>query len=93
MAAPVEISRRDARRIALAAQGFCTSFGDWLPDVNAVGAPLLSVDGEHLYGLNAGGPSFLVLPDILLEKLGPRLAGITRELSGPRLMQRLGRSG
>jgi DNA-binding IclR family transcriptional regulator len=74
----------------LAAQGFCTSFGDWLPDVNAVGAPLLSVDGEHLYGLNAGGPSFLVPPEILLEKLGPRLARITRELSGPQLRHRAG---
>lgn len=72
----------------LAEYGFCTSFGDWLGDVNAVGAPLLSVDGEHLYGLNAGGPSFLVPPEILLEKLGPRLARITRELSGPRLAQR-----
>jgi DNA-binding IclR family transcriptional regulator len=69
----------------LAAQGFCTSFGDWLPDVNAVAAPLFSLDGEHLYGLNAGGPSFLVPPEILLERLGPRLARISRELSGPRL--------
>lgn len=82
---------RGIRRAAdeLAAQGFCTSFGDWLPDVNAVGAPLLSVDGEHLYGLNAGGPSFLVPPEILLEKLGPRLAEITRELSGPQLGRRI----
>ncbi len=74
----------------LARQGFCTSFGDWLADVNAVGAPILSVDGDHLYGLNAGGPSFLVPPEILLERLGPRLAEITRELSGPRLGQRSG---
>lgn len=44
----------------LAAQGFCTSFGDWLLDVNTVAAPLLSLDGEHLHGLNAGEPSFLV---------------------------------
>ncbi|HUF86798.1 MAG TPA: IclR family transcriptional regulator [Thermohalobaculum sp.] len=74
----------------LAERGFCASFGDWLPDVNAVGAPLLSVDGEHLYGLNAGGPAFLVPPEILVEQLGPRLARITRELSGPRLGQRDG---
>lgn len=74
----------------VAEHGFCTSFGDWLPDVNAVGAPLLSVDGEHLYGMNAGGPSFLVPPEALVEELGPRLAEITRELSGPRLGQRGG---
>jgi len=72
----------------LAGQGFCTSFGDWLPDVNAVAAPIVSLDGEHLYGLNAGGPSFVVPESLLMETIGPRLARIARDLSGPRLRGR-----
>ena len=63
--------------------GFCTSFGDWLPDVNAVAAPVASLDGEHLYSLNVGGPSFLVPKEVLCEELGPKLANIARSLSAP----------
>ena len=66
-----------------ARMGFCTSFGDWVKDVNAVGAPVLSLDGEHLYGLNIGGPSFLVSKEMLLEELGPLLAEAARNLSAP----------
>lgn len=67
----------------LEAQGFCTSFGDWRSDVNAVGAPVLSLDGEHLYGLNCGGPSFTVSTGLLMEDLGPRLAKMAAWLSAP----------
>lgn len=72
----------------IAEHGFCTSFGDWLPDVNAVAAPLVSLDGEHLYGINAGGPSFIVSREVLMNELGPRLARIARDLSGPSLTHR-----
>ena len=67
----------------LRTRGFCVSFGDWLPDVNAVAAPIASLDGERLYSLNIGGPSFLVPKELLLEELGPRLAEIARTLSAP----------
>lgn len=67
----------------LETQGFCTSFGDWRSDVNAVGVPLFSLDGEHLYGLNCGGPSFTVTPKQLMEDLGPRLVQIAKTLSVP----------
>lgn len=73
-----------------AVRGFCSSFGDWLPDVNAVAAPVVSLDGEHLYGVNVGGPSFVVPKDLLLEELGPKLAAIARDVSGPRLKSRGG---
>lgn len=68
--------------------GFCTSFGDWLPDVNAVAAPIVSLNGEHLYGLNVGGPSFIVSKELLQEDLGPKLAKIARNVSGPRMKHR-----
>jgi DNA-binding IclR family transcriptional regulator len=74
--------------VEVADKGFCTSFGDWLPDVNAVAAPVVSLNGEHLYGLNVGGPSFIVSRELLMEELGPKLAKIARDLSGPRLKHR-----
>ncbi|MFC3616546.1 IclR family transcriptional regulator [Lutimaribacter marinistellae] len=41
-------------------QGFCTSYGDWRRDVNAVAVPVRSLNGSRIWGLNAGGPSFHV---------------------------------
>lgn len=67
----------------IAAKGFCTSFGGWIPDVNAVAAPVVSNDGENVYALNVGGPSFMVTQDLLTEDLGPRLAEIARMLAVP----------
>lgn len=77
----------------LAKHGFCTSFGDWIKDVNAVGAPIVSLDGEHLYGINIGGPSFLVSRELLMEELGPKLAEIARSLSAPIDALRIGGRG
>ncbi len=67
----------------LAKYGFCTSFGSWIKDVNAAGAPIVSLDGEHLYAINIGGPSFLVSRDTIMEELGPKIAEIAKSLSAP----------
>ncbi|MEM8840284.1 MAG: IclR family transcriptional regulator [Pseudomonadota bacterium] len=72
----------DARR-SIAERGFCTSFGDWLPDVNAVAAPVRSLDGGDVYSINAGGPSFLVSDTLLCDEIGPRLAEIAQVLGAP----------
>lgn len=69
-----------ARR-EIAERGFCTSFGDWRRDVHAVGVPLRSIDGEQLYGLNCGGPSFTLPPERLTDDLGPRLVRVAEALS------------
>lgn len=63
----------------LAARGFCTSFGDWQHDVNAVGAPVRTADG--LFAINIGGPAFKLPRDRLCDELGPALAAAARELS------------
>ncbi|MCR9256740.1 MAG: IclR family transcriptional regulator [Alphaproteobacteria bacterium] len=65
-------------------QGFCTSFGDWIPDVNAVAAPVLSLDGDDLYAINVGGPSFMVSKERLTDDLGPRLAKVAALLGAPK---------
>ena len=67
-------------------QGFCTSFGDWRKDVNAVGVPVASLDGERLFGLICGGPSFTLSTETLMQDLGPRLVEIAERLSAPRLV-------
>jgi len=74
----------DRAREEIAERGFCASFGDWIPDVNAVAAPILSLDGDALYAMNVGGPSFMVPPERLTQELGPRLAEIAARLGAPR---------
>jgi len=64
-------------------QGFCTSFGDWRPDVNAIGVPVPSLNRERVFGLICGGPSFTASAEFLSEKVGPRLVQIARDLSSP----------
>ncbi|KRW97545.1 IclR family transcriptional regulator [Paracoccus sp. MKU1] len=61
--------------------GYCTSFGAWKPEINAIAAPLLSVDGTTVYGVNVGGPSFLVSPEELHEHYGPRLIDVVASFS------------
>lgn len=41
-------------------KGFCSSYGDWRPDVNGIAVPIFSPNGAVVYGLNVGGPSFHV---------------------------------
>lgn len=62
--------------------GYCTSFGAWKPEINAIAAPIRSLDGTSVYGLNIGGPSFLVSPEELHEQYGYRLLQAVKELGG-----------
>lgn len=61
--------------------GFCTSFGEWLPEVNGIAAPVYSLNGDRVYGINVGGPSFMVEPGELIDAYGPRILDATRRLS------------
>ncbi|TMV08564.1 IclR family transcriptional regulator [Ruegeria sediminis] len=46
-------------------RGFCTGYGLWREDVNAIAAPVHSLDEGRVFGLNVGGPSFHVKPEQL----------------------------
>jgi DNA-binding IclR family transcriptional regulator len=70
----------------LAEKGYVTSFGDWKPEINGIAAPILSPDGERIFAMNVGGPSFLISPQDLIEKIGPKLAMAARDLSLTRPM-------
>lgn len=52
--------------------GFCTSFGEWHPDINALGFPLCGPQGE-LYSVSVGGPAYKLTKSLLLDKVAPRL--------------------
>jgi len=40
--------------------GYCSSWGEWRPDVNGIAVPVHSLGGSRVFGLNVGGPSFHV---------------------------------
>lgn len=54
-------------------KGYCSGFGDWREDVNGIAVPLVSIEGNRVFGLNVGGPSFHVLPDELHRHYAERL--------------------
>jgi len=61
--------------------GFCTSFGGWRKEVNGIAVPVWSLNGDRLYGMNVGGPSFLVSPEVLIDKYGENLITAGKALS------------
>jgi len=63
------------------AGGFCTSYGDWRGDVNAVAVPIFSLSGSRVYGLNVGGPSFHVKKKQLESHYAPQLIQVAKSLS------------
>ncbi|MES2185422.1 MAG: IclR family transcriptional regulator [Pseudomonadota bacterium] len=61
-------------------RGFCLSVGEWQNDVNAVGVPYRSPDGTAVLGFNCCGPAFQLTREDLLEKWGPRLVNMVRNV-------------
>jgi len=61
--------------------GYCTSFGQWRPEVNGIAVPVISLNGDRYYGMNVGGPSFLVTPEELCGAYGEKLKAAARNLS------------
>lgn len=63
--------------------GYCTSFGDWHPEIHALGFSLHGPHGE-LYGVSVGGPAYTLPRERMLEKIAPSLlrvqAAIEREV-------------
>lgn len=60
--------------------GFVTSIGQWEPDINAVGCPLVIGQGLVVMSFNCGGPATRLTPQRLLKDVGPRLAVMVREV-------------
>ena len=54
-------------------RGYCTSFGEWRGDVNAVAVPLAPRDGTPIVAFNCGGPSHSLSRDWIENDVAPRL--------------------
>ncbi len=64
----------------IATRGFTVSFGEWNPNVAAVGVPLVLRNGSSVKAFNCGGPSFLLDRKFLEKDLGPRLVEMVRNV-------------
>ena len=60
--------------------GFCTSFGEWHPDIHALGFTLRGPRGE-LYAVSCGGPAFKLSREMLLKKVAPKLLETQRAVA------------
>ena len=65
-------ARLDGAFAEYAELGFCSSFGEWHPDIHALGFPLQGPRGE-LYAVSVGGPAYKLPREMLLQKVGPKL--------------------
>jgi DNA-binding IclR family transcriptional regulator len=61
-------------------KGFATSFGDWEPDIAAVGVPLVLADGSGVFAFNCGAPAFQLSKEKLETDIGPRLVNAVRNI-------------
>ena len=72
-------SRLEAALEEHAATGYCSSFGEWHPDIHALGFPLHGPRGE-LYAVSVGGPAYKLPREVLLQKVAPKLLQVRRAI-------------
>jgi IclR family transcriptional regulator, positive regulator for flagellar biogenesis len=73
--------RLEAALAEFAHSGYCSSFGEWHPEINALGFSLRGPRGE-LYGVSVGGPGYTLTEQTMREKVAPKL------LQAQRLIER-----
>lgn len=65
----------------VAERGYCTSLGDWVPEIHSLGVPL---DVNSPYGVlafNIGGLASTLPPRLIETDLAPRLIALTRRVA------------
>jgi DNA-binding IclR family transcriptional regulator len=62
-------------------RGYCTSFGEWRSDVNAVAAPLVPRDGSPILVFNCGGPAHSLTRDWIESDVASRLVTLVQRVS------------
>ena len=76
---PAVRERLDASFEEFGRLGFCTSFGEWHPDIHALGFSLRGTQGE-LYAVSVGGPAYKLPREWLMEKVAPKLLETQRAI-------------
>jgi DNA-binding IclR family transcriptional regulator len=77
---PAVKERLDAAVAEFAEAGYCSSFGEWHPDIHALGFPLHGPRGE-LYAVSVGGPAYKLPREMLLQKVAPKLLQVRRAIA------------
>lgn len=62
-------------------RGYCTSFTEWKPDVNAVAVPFVPSDGSPIVAFNCGGPSQTLTREWIEGDVAPRLVELVRRVA------------
>ncbi|MCY1512783.1 HTH-type transcriptional regulator TsaQ1/TsaQ2 [compost metagenome] len=60
--------------------GYCTSFGEWNPQIHALGFALEGPRGER-YGVSCGGPAYLLPREAMLSRVAPRMLEIAQRIA------------
>ncbi|MEO1307839.1 MAG: IclR family transcriptional regulator [Pseudomonadota bacterium] len=63
-------------------QGYCTGFGHWRADVNAIAVPVRVPGGMQVCGISVGGPTIYVSREELLETYATLLKAAASRISG-----------
>ncbi len=60
--------------------GYCVSYSEWKPDVNAVAVPLVPHDGSPIVAFNCGGPANTLTSDWIENDIALRLKDVVRRV-------------
>lgn len=61
-------------------KGYCSSFEEWHPDINALGFTLRGPRGE-LYAVSCGGPAYRLTPELMHKRVAPKLLQTQRAVA------------
>jgi DNA-binding IclR family transcriptional regulator len=72
----IEQSIRD-----VAERGYCTSLGDWVPEIHSLGVPLDVNSPYGVLALNIGGLASTLPPRLIASDLAPRLVALAHRVA------------
>ncbi|MBS7700176.1 MULTISPECIES: IclR family transcriptional regulator [unclassified Chelatococcus] len=60
--------------------GFCVSLGEWQPDIHGVAAPIRTPEGDKMFAVNLGGPSYALPAEAIWSSHGPAIADLAHQV-------------
>lgn len=70
----------DQAREEVSKYGFCVSLGEWQSDIHGVAAPIRTPEGDKMFAVNLGGPSYALPADTIWSSHGPAIADLARQV-------------